>query len=259
MESISISVDCILLDIEGTTTSISFVKDVLFKYVRDNLDTFIKSNWNEPKMKECLQVLIKQSEVDVSQDLEGVVPIPSFPNDTASTSEVETFQNAVISNVLWQMSLDRKTTSLKELQAYMWISSYNSGVIHGHIFDDVPEAFEKWKSLGKRIYIYSSGSIAAQKLLFQHTTAGDLTKLLSGYFDTTTGPKMESQSYEKIAQNIGMVPSKILFLTDIPKEALAALTAGMKTFLVVREGNAPIPKEENCCKKIYSFSQIDII
>lgn len=190
----------ILLDIEGTTSSISFVAEELFPYARKHLAAFIAAHPDE------------------------VAPIlAEVPGDPVTTL------------TQW-IDEDRKATPLKTIQGLIWAQGYADGELSGHVYPDTPEAMRRWKAMGIALNIYSSGSIAAQKLIFGHSVAGDLTPLLSGYFDTTTGPKREAESYAKIADALGLAPADILFLTDIQAEADAAIAAGVRALVVDREG-----------------------
>ncbi|KAL3016613.1 hypothetical protein AAZX31_06G223800 [Glycine max] len=151
---------------------------------------------------------------------------------------------------------DRKITALKELQGHMWRTGYENNELKGIVFDDVPEALEKWHTLGIKVYIYSSGSRLAQRLIFGHTNHGDLRKYLSGFFDTTVGNKRETRSYVEISESLGVdKPSDILFVTDVYQEATAAKAAGLEVIISVRPGNAPLP-ENHGFKMISSFSEI---
>jgi len=217
--------DRIVLDIEGTTTSISFVYDTLFPFVRSNVRAYLDQNWDE--IQDVVGTLRDQALVDQ----EGGLNAPE-PRDIEST----------VQNVLWQMDQDRKTTGLKALQGRIWEAGYLSGELKGHVYEDVPEALRRWTERGARVYIYSSGSIAAQKLLFGNSVAGDLTKYLSGYFDTTTGPKREPTSYESISKSIG--GERILFATDVVAEAEAAKSAGLDVVILNRPGNPEMPKHD---------------
>ena len=221
----------ILLDIEGTTTSIAFVYETLFPFARANLRAFIEANWDDPAVQADVQAVIEQAAEDTASGVEGAFEIPDGDGR----------RQAVIQNLLWQMDNDRKTTGLKGLQGKIWVDGYQTGEIQGHVYSDVGPAIARWTDAGLRVYIYSSGSIAAQKLLFGHSEAGDLTPLLSGYFDTTTGPKKESKSYTRIAEAIGLAPSAVLFVTDNLAEADAAAEAGMHVRLSIRPGNPPVP------------------
>ncbi|KAJ6728095.1 BIFUNCTIONAL METHYLTHIORIBULOSE-1-PHOSPHATE DEHYDRATASE/ENOLASE-PHOSPHATASE E1-RELATED [Salix koriyanagi] len=192
---------CIVLDIEGTTTPITFVADVLFPYARDNL-------------------LRAQVEDDLKQGVDGAVPIPT---DDAGKEEVIA---ALVANVEAMIKADRKITALKQLQGHIWRTGFENNELEGVVYDDVPEALEKWHALGIKVYIYSSGSRLAQRLIFGKTNYGDLRKYLSGFFDTTVGNKKETHSYIEIAESLGVdKPSDILFLTDVFQEAVAAKAA----------------------------------
>lgn len=228
-----------LLDIEGTTTSISFVYDELFPYARAALAGFIQSQWDDPGVQGDLHLVAEQARVDVADGVAGVVFVPDRSAPAAARRE------ALVANLLWQMDNDRKTTGLKALQGKIWESGYASGALKAHLFDDVEPALEAWNGRGQSVYIYSSGSVAAQRLLFGHTEHGDLTSMLAGYFDTTTGPKRVAQSYMAIAATIDQRPRDVLFCTDRYEEGVAALEAGMQVALSVRPGNAKLPREHS--------------
>ncbi|XP_063281429.1 enolase-phosphatase E1 [Pelobates fuscus] len=246
------TVTAFLLDIEGTTTPITFVKDVLFPYIKDNVKEYLHKHWEEEQCQEDVSQLQKQAEIDAH--LDGFVPIPSFSDGTA---DLQTVVQAVVDNVHWQMSLDRKTTALKQLQGHMWKSAYVSAQVKGEVYEDVVPAIRKWREAGMKVYIYSSGSIEAQKLLFGYSIEGDLLKLFDGHFDTTIGHKVESESYRNIAKCIKCSPENILFLTDIIKEAKAAEEAGAHVAVVTRPGNAALTDEEKSKYHIIaSFSEI---
>lgn len=226
----------ILVDIEGTTTSVSFVKDVLFPYVRENLNKYIDGKWEDEEFKKDFEKLKEQAKKDEEDKVDGVVPIAGANTDEEKKS--------LVKNILWQMDGDRKTVALKQLQGHMWREAYNSGAVKAHVYEDVPKALEAWTNDGKKVYVYSSGSVEAQKLLFGHTAHGDLLKHFSGYFDTEVGAKQESNSYRNIIKKIGAEPSSVLFLTDVVKEAAAAKEAGISAMLVEREGNVPLKDED---------------
>ncbi|XP_049812121.1 enolase-phosphatase E1 [Schistocerca nitens] len=226
----------VLVDIEGTTTSIDFVKNTLFPYVRKNLDVYLKSKWNDAEFKEDLKLLQEQSKQDEADGTEGFVKIPEGVSEDISED--------VKKNVLWQMNLDRKTKALKQLQGHIWRDAYKKGEVKAHVYPDVAPALKSWKLSGKDIYVYSSGSVEAQKLLFGHTQDGDLLELFSGYFDTAVGPKVEESSYSNIVKSVKCKSEEIIFFTDVPKEARAAKSAGLQAVIVVREGNLPITDED---------------
>ncbi|GAB0086132.1 Enolase-phosphatase E1 [Sergentomyia squamirostris] len=228
----------ILCDIEGTTSSIDFVKDTLFPYALKNVEKFLQENWERDDVKEAVVELKKLSDKDVEEKTEGAVPVLGDDEDKVK------IQESVVKNVEWLMSNDRKVTPLKTLQGLIWEAGYKDGTIKGHVYDDVPKAFENWTKTGHKIYIYSSGSVMAQKLLFGHTTSGDMQPHLSGYFDTKIGAKQEKESYESIVKEMECDADEVLFLTDIVKEAKAARDAGVNVVILERPGNAALTDEE---------------
>ncbi|KAF7394748.1 hypothetical protein HZH66_007922 [Vespula vulgaris] len=232
-EETMLSQTTILVDIEGTTTSISFVKETLFPYVRENLKKYIDTNWDDDKFKQDYHKLKEQAKKDEEDKVEGFIPIVD--------SNMEEEKESLMKNILWQMDNDRKTGALKQLQGHMWQEAYKSTAIKGHVYDDVPKALESWMNDGKKIYVYSSGSVEAQKLLFGNSEQGDLLKYFSGFFDTEIGAKQECDSYKNILSKIGEKPDNVIFLTDIVREAAAAKEAGLLPVIVIREE----PEEKN--------------
>ncbi len=203
-------IQAIVTDIEGTTSSISFVKDVLFPYARERMAEFVTQNEHHPEVQQALQ--------EVSS-LSGHAP---------------NLSDCI--NLLCQwIDEDRKVTPLKAIQGLIWAEGYQRGDFHGHLYPDAFDGLKCWRSAGIPLYVFSSGSIKAQKLLFGHTEQGDLTPWFEGYFDTTTGPKQEPSSYVTIAQKIGLTPAQILFLSDIEGELDAAGIAGFATCQLVRD------------------------
>jgi len=202
-------VRAILTDIEGTTTSLAFVKDVLFPYARDALPAYVRAHELELK--------------SVIGDIAA----------TVGKSHLTTQET--IDTLLQWMDEDRKVTPLKTLQGIVWKSGYESGALQSHVYEDAVHALRQWHAGGLEISIYSSGSSAAQKLLFSHTPYGDLSPLFSHYFDTTTGPKLESRSYEKIAELLRLPAGSVVFLSDHVGEIQAAAAAGLQTVLLARE------------------------
>jgi enolase-phosphatase E1 len=200
----------IVTDIEGTTSSISFVKDVLFPYARAQMPEFVKKN-----------------EKKIGQQLDEIRALEGKPQMTTE---------AVIDVLIRLIDSDSKVTALKALQGMIWEDGYKKEAFQGHIYNDALEGLQRWHEQGIALYIYSSGSVPAQKLLFGNTQYGNLNGLFSGYFDTTTGGKLEVESYKKIAKSIGMPAGDVLFLSDNEKEIDAAHKAGMETVLVTREG-----------------------
>src|SRR5688572_29390846 len=212
----------ILLDIEGTTTPIAFVYDVLFPFARSRVAELVKH----------ADLDLRELNLDHDEDVRaGLNPPP--------------WSKAPLDYIHWLMDQDRKSTALKTIQGKIWLEGYQSGELRGDVFQDVPPALARWRQNGIDIRIFSSGSILAQRLLFSSTRSGDLTKFLSGYFDTTTGPKNDPASYTQIAQVFGMPASDILFISDVTRELDAARLAGLQTLLCIRPGNRPQPPHDH--------------
>jgi enolase-phosphatase E1 len=233
----------LLLDIEGTTTPIDFVYKVLFPDARQNVREFIQLHAND--LLDDISALKAEHRID-NENGNG----PPGWQETSPESLVD----SITEYVYWLMDLDRKSTALKALQGKIWEAGYASGRLRGEVYPDVPPAFARWRKQGKQIYIYSSGSVLAQKLLFRHTTNGDLTGHIGGYFDTTTGAKKAATSYQTIAEQIGSRASEVLFMSDVTSELDAALNAGMQTTLCVRPGNAETESETH--RAIRTFAEI---
>jgi len=246
----------VLLDIEGTTTSISFVKDVLFPYAREHLDAFLVQQWDSKECSSLMSLIRDQLSEDGVRDPD----LGQVESSDLGQVEVTAAQQrvAVARHVNAWMDADRKVPALKQLQGAIWRAGYLSGHITAHVYEDVPGALQRWCSRGVTVFIYSSGSVAAQKLLFEHTAYGSLLQHLSGYFDTTTGPKTEKESYSKIAATIGCPAGQIMFVTDISKEAAAAQEAGLQTALAVRPGNAELsPSDRQQYRTVTELGQVD--
>ncbi|KAJ3275122.1 hypothetical protein HDV01_001261 [Terramyces sp. JEL0728] len=233
----------VILDIEGTTTPISFVHDVLFPFILENVEAFLKEHWETEQVKKYVKDLFDLSEKDKKEAVKGLVPAAEDDLDS------------VVANVKWMMSIDRKIGPLKSLQGYIWKSAYESGKVAGVVYDDVVEALTTWTSNGKLVYIYSSGSVQAQKLLFKYSTHGDLLNYFSGHFDTAIGLKTVPESYTAIAKEISHEPSEILFLSDNIKECVAAKSVGYNVLNVHRPGNAAIEDFQDV-RQIKEFSAL---
>ena len=218
----------ILLDIEGTTTPIEFVSEVLFPYARKQVKGFLEKYLSSEEVRSDIQGLWEQHEADIRQNPDDL----PFWQGGLSDRELE----PIVGYIHWLSDQDRKSPALKSLQGKIWKVGYQSGELQGQIYADVPPAFREWVQQKKDICIFSSGSILAQKLLFKSTTAGDLTQLIRSYFDTTTGPKKEGKSYHRIAAELNLVPSEIMFVSDVIEELDAARSADMQTVLCVRPG-----------------------
>ncbi|KAI8848872.1 HAD-like domain-containing protein [Chytridium lagenaria] len=216
----------VVVDIEGTTTPISFVHDVLFPYVTNHVEDFLKEKWGNLELEEKVEALRTQADKDIAENVKDAVAI--LPKDHADAKAV---RDSVTANIRWQVKADRKIGALKSFQGFMWRFAYESGKVKGSVFDDVLPVMKQWKSHGFKLYVYSSGSIEAQKLLFGYSDKGDLLHYFSGHFDTTIGSKLEVSSYTKIASSIlppSASSSSILFLSDNPLEIAAAKAVGYK-------------------------------
>ena len=219
----------ILTDIEGTTSAVSFVYDVLFPFAAEHLPQF---------------VIEHAGDAEVALQLDAV---------RAQSGETEADLIRVIEILLQWIAEDRKATPLKALQGMVWQQGYATGQLKGHVYPDAVEALKRWHQAGYALYVYSSGSVQAQKLIFGCSEAGDLSGLFSGYFDTTSGPKREAESYRSIAAAIGLPGEEILFLSDIVQELDAAQQAGMQTVGLARDGGTLAGHDT-----VASFAVIDL-
>lgn len=210
-------IGAILTDIEGTTSSISFVADVLFPYARERLASYCAAHAEEV--------------APILTDVQAIEPGDPIATMTRWIDE------------------DRKITPLKTLQGLIWDAGFRDGAFKGHVYPDAVAGLRRWHAAGLKLYVFSSGSVAAQKLIFGFSEAGDLTPLFSGYFDTTTGPKREAIAYTRIAETIGLPPDAVLFLSDVSAETDAAKAAGMQALLIDRAGGGG---------DIASFDEIDL-
>jgi enolase-phosphatase E1 len=223
-------VSVLLLDIEGTTTPIDFVYNILFPYAREQVKPYLEDRPASTEAHADIRELLQENSDDARRGLDP--PLINGPAERVSFDEV-------VAYVHWLMDRDRKTTPLKSLQGRIWDEGYRKGELRSQVFEDVPRAFTRWRERGKTICIYSSGSILAQKLLFANTEAGDLTPFISGYFDTNVGAKRDPQSYSRIASELKVQSLAVLFVSDVTAELDAAATAGCETLLCVRPGNHP--------------------
>lgn len=223
-------VAAIVTDIEGTTSSLSFVKDVLFPYARKHLARFVAEHAQEPKVRELLDA--------ANQEAGGGL------DDAGIVAQLERWIDA-----------DRKITPLKSLQGLIWEAGYRNGDFKGHIYTDAAEQLRAWHAQGIPLYVYSSGSVYAQKLLFGFSEAGDLTPLFSGYYDTHIGGKREAASYRAIVDDIKLPASEILFLSDIVEELDAAGDAGMQTLQLVRDSHLD---QQGRHRQIHDFNAIEL-
>jgi len=222
-------IHAILTDIEGTTSSIAFVKEVLFPYARKHIGDFIETHGADPEVRK----LLDEVSAIVGKQL----------NDAE-----------VVRQLITWIDEDRKVTPLKALQGMIWETGYRQGDFTGHVYEDAEKKLREWHTAGLRLYVFSSGSVTAQKLIFGYSDFGDLKPLFSGYFDTRVGSKRDAIAYQVIVKAIGLPADEILFLSDIAEELDAARSVGMHTLQLVREGALPSPAHPIAS----DFDQIDL-
>jgi enolase-phosphatase E1 len=216
------AIDVLLLDVEGTTTPIDFVTRRLFPYARQHVRAFLDMRGRDAEVAGDLARLREENAADVAR------------GDRAPAWGAGSVED-IVGYVHWLMDRDRKSTGLKALQGRIWEEGYRCGDLRGEVYREVPAAFRRWRESGRRIAIFSSGSVLAQQLLFRHSTAGDLTPFLCAHFDTATGPKREPRSYTLIADRLGASPDAVLFVSDVAEELAAARAAGMDAVLCARD------------------------
>lgn len=227
------SVRAILTDIEGTTTPIAFVHEVLFPYARARLAPFCAERRAEAEVSAALKA---------ARDLDGH---PDFDLDQT------------VALLLSWMDEDRKAGPLKTLQGLIWRKGYEEGVLKGQVYEDAAALLECWHSQGRKLFVYSSGSEEAQKLIFGYSDKGDMKSLFSGFFDTRVGAKVDSASYEAIAKAVGVAPGNILFLSDLPAEITAAKSAGLQVARIERTLETDAAHEEDGVLVAGSFVPVD--
>ena len=216
-----------LLDVEGTTTPIRFVQGTLFPYARRHLRSFLARHAEDAGVRGHLELLREEHRSDLAAR--------QAPPEWRDEEPLE----SAASYADWLMDRDRKATGLKALQGRIWEEAYGSGALRGAVYEDVPRAFERWRQQGKAVAIFSSGSVLAQRLLFAHSTLGDLSAHLRACYDTTTGPKRDPESYLRIARDLGCVTGRVAFVSDAVAELDAARAGGLETVLCAREGGEP--------------------
>lgn len=226
------NIKAIVTDIEGTTSSIDFVNKVLFPYARERIADYVRLRANEPAVKEQLEAVGRE------------VGDEHIPLEEA------------IHHLLEWIDEDHKITPLKVLQGMLWEQGYRNGDFTGHIYADAIEWLRRWHEEGIRLYVYSSGSVQAQTLLFGHSDAGDLTPLFSGYFDTTIGNKREVDAYRLMADALELRPAEILFLSDMPAELDAARAAGFQVLGLARHGE-PMSTQAAVHRWCRGFDEVD--
>ncbi len=221
-----IAPDAVLLDIEGTLSSASYVARVLWTYSRDHMADFVAEHAHDPRVARALAE---------TAALSGEIDDPA----------------AVL--VRW-IDEDRKAPTLKELQGLLWSEGFSAGLFTGHMYPDALRALRRWHRAGLALWVFSSGSVRTQKEFFAHLPEGDVTGLFRGHFDTSVGAKVEADAYRRIAATIGAAPSRTLFLSDNPRELAAAMDAGLQTIQVVREDTVPHERYA----QVTSFAQVQI-
>jgi enolase-phosphatase E1 len=241
-------IKAILLDIEGTTTPLDFVTRTLFPYARTHLKDFLARRLPSSDLQSDIAGLRAEHESDRSNSN------PPPLQDRSPREQLE----SLVSYLHWLMDLNRKSTPLKSLQGKIWEEGYRNGELRSEVFADVPTALTRWASEGPLIYIFSSGSVLAQKLLFAHTARGDLTGFIRGYFDTNVGAKIEPESYRRISSEVECSSSEILFISDVLSELDAARSAGLQTAWCVRPGN-PFEPAQTTHPVIHTFDEILLI
>lgn len=222
----------VLLDIEGTTTPIAFVHEVLFPFARLHLPAWCRAFQHTPEFDDVVRLLADEHQTDRARGED----VPDWRTDDVSRTLA-----SVEAYALWLMDRDRKSPGLKLLQGLIWEQGYQVGALRGQVYPDVPDAIRHWSATGRLVAIYSSGSELAQRRLFESTAYGDLTALVAGFFDTGVGSKMSPTSYTRITTSLGVAPDETLFISDATSELRAARDAGCQTALSVRSGNNPQP------------------
>lgn len=227
---------CILLDIEGTTCPVSFVASVLFPYARERLASYLDTNHGDPEVQELLAATQAALAVDPNPEVQALQQVSPIPANQEQLQPEQT--NApLVAYLQWLIDHDIKFPALKELQGRIWASGYACGDLVAPLFDDVAPTLRRWHRDGYQLAVYSSGSVAAQQLLYRHSNNGNLEGLFSHWFDTRTGPKQQSASYGAIAKMLMLEPAQILFVSDAIAELEAANAVGMAVHFSDREGN----------------------
>jgi enolase-phosphatase E1 len=237
----------ILLDVEGTTTPISFVYNKLFPYARSHMRAWLGEHHTDTEVRDALVHLDKENIADVRSG----APLFSLANDHQSSAD------SAAAYCLWLMDRDRKAAPLKTIQGLIWQEGFKQGELQGEVFADVPTSLSEWRGKGCRIAIYSSGSVTAQQLIFRHTPYGNLLPLIDAFFDTRVGPKQDVKSYGNILNALVAQAHEALFISDAPAELDAASLAGFSVALAVRPGNSPQPNPLSY-RVVHSFTGLQL-
>jgi enolase-phosphatase E1 len=239
-----VAIRAVLLDVEGTTTPIDFVKQTLFAYARERGREYILRNLRDGE----IQTAVRQLQAENVSDRAAGAPAV----DEHAKEDIE----QIIRYYLWLIDVDRKSTGLKTIQGRIWEEGYARGELQSSVFPDVLPALKRWHRQARATAIYSSGSVLAQQQLFRHTVEGDLTPLIRAYFDTRVGNKKQANSYASIAGHLELPAGEILFVSDVAAELDAAQEGGMRTALCVRPGNAPVDADRTAHSIIHSFEEL---
>ena len=220
-------IDCIILDVEGTTTPVDFVKSTLFSYADRKIQAFLENHQDSADLR------------DLEADILGTGVLPENYRRAIGRGDGKERLQALSDAFRYLIAVDSKAQVLKEIEGRIWHDGYSSGELRGQVYSDVPAALRIWKNAGISVYIYSSGSVLSQRLLFSSVPEGDLTAYIDGYFDTAVGGKKDPASYRKISTTISVAPEHILFISDSEEEVEAAVEAGMRGILIIRDGKMP--------------------
>ena len=239
----------VLLDIEGTTCPVSFVAEVLFPYARRQLRSFLTENSSDPEVAQLVQQVHHAWASDAAPEM------AQLHATAAAESNFQHDPTAVVPYLEWLIDHDVKLTPLKDLQGRIWRAGYSNGELVAPLFEDVAEALQRWRQQGYTLAVYSSGSVAAQKLLYEHSEAGDLRPLFSHWFDTRIGPKQQRESYLAIAAAMRVPAGEVLFISDALSELVAADAAGMPVLFSDREGNPA--RNSGSFERISTYSTLE--
>jgi enolase-phosphatase E1 len=229
----------VVLDIEGTTTPIAFVYEVLFPFARRHLRAFLRGHGESEAVRAALLRLREEWAADVAR---GDAPPAWSEREEPNHDRAESGAPAAVPYLEWLMDRDRKSPGLKAIQGMIWEGGYREGRLRGDVFPDVPPALARLRAASLDLAIYSSGSELSQRLIFGHTSYGDLTASFSRFFDTSVGAKMSASSYRRIAGELKRSPAEILFVSDVVAELSAAREAGLQAVLCIRPGNREQPE-----------------
>ena len=247
------TIHAILLDIEGTTCPVQFVSEVLFPYAAERLEEFLQAHGREPAVADLLHEVEQAWQQECDPAAKALRPSPDLdPSPEDDHNALRT-----VPYLQWLIQTDRKLPALKELQGIIWENGYNTGALTGPLYDDVAPALERWSMAGLKLAVYSSGSVKAQQLLYQHSNAGDLRDFFQHWFDTTVGSKLEPTSYSRICQQLQLQSENVLFVSDSLSELEAAEKAGLQVLFSDRAPSASPCTLPNKYVHVHSFSSLN--